>query len=266
VLPLTAPHRQALRKRGLNDKDILCRRYRSLPLQGRADLARRLVQQFGADLCAQVPGLYQATREGRQWWSLAGAPGLLIPVRDLDSHIVALKVRADDPGQGAKYSTVSSAKHGGPGPGAQVHVPLHTAAPGGVVRITEGELKADVATVLSDTLTLSVPGVATWRPVLPILEALHPCQVLLAFDADWRTNGHVGQALGQVTAALLQAGYQVETEAWPSAAGKGIDDLLAAGHIPTLGGPGPQATRPYHQPLRPLRLALHELSTMRRGL
>ena len=81
--------------------------------------------QLGADVCAQVPGFYVAERDGRRWWSLAGAAGLLIPVRNLDGHIVALKVRADDPGDGPKYTTISSAKHGGPSPGAQVHVPLH---------------------------------------------------------------------------------------------------------------------------------------------
>ena len=71
-----------------------------------------------------------AEQDGRRWWSLAGAAGLLIPVRNLDGHIVALKVRADVPGDGPKYTTISSAKHGGPSPGAQVHVPLSEGARG----------------------------------------------------------------------------------------------------------------------------------------
>jgi uncharacterized protein DUF3854 len=233
VLPLSAAHRQALRARGLDDKAVLRGRYRTMPLQGRADLARRLVDQFGGETCAQVPGIYQATRHGRQWWTLAGAPGLLVPVRDLAGHIVALKVRTDDPGTGPKYSTVSSARHGGPGPGAQVHVPLHAAAANGVVRITEGELKADVATVLSGILTLSIPGVAAWRPVLPVLESLNPRQVLLAFDSDWRTNAHVARAIGELGDHLLHTGYHLEVEDWYPTQAKGIDDLLAAGLTPT---------------------------------
>jgi DNA primase len=234
ALPLAPSHRQTLRQRGLADAEMLRRQYRTFPLQGRAALAKHLVEQLGVDLCAQVPGFYLATYEGRCWWSLAGAAGLLIPVRSLDGHIVALKVRADAPGEGAKYTTISSAKHGGPSPGAQVHVPRHDGLRGETIRLTEGELKADVATVLSGVLTISVPGVAMWRKVLPVLKALQPQRVLVAFDADWRTNPHVAQALGQAVAALVGAGYTIEVESWPPALGKGIDDVLAAGRTPTV--------------------------------
>ena len=230
-LPLAASHRQALRQRGLVDTEILRRLYRTFPLPGRPALAQRLVQHLGADLCAQVPGFYVAERDGQRWWGLAGAAGLLIPVRNLDSHIVALKVRADNPGNSPKYTTISSAKYGGPSPGAQVHVPLHSGS-GDTVRLTEGELKGDIATALSRLLTLSIPGVALWRKALPVLEGLRPQQVLLAFDADWRTNPHVAQALGQAAVALVTAGYAVQVEAWEPALGKGIDDLLTAGHTP----------------------------------
>src|SRR5262249_36111486 len=140
-LSLSAEHRQALRQRGLSDVEIDCRRYRTLPLTGRGALARRLVTQWGADVCTHVPGFHMAERNGQRWWSLAGAAGLLIPVRNLHGYIVALKVRADESGAGAKYTTMSSTKYGGPGPGAPVHVPLHTPCPVTPVRITEGELK-----------------------------------------------------------------------------------------------------------------------------
>jgi hypothetical protein len=232
-LALTPVHRQALLQRGLCDEEIAQREYRSLPVQGRAALARRLVERCGADVCLQVPGLYLAQRDGRRWWSLAGAAGLLVPVRNLAAQIVALKVRADAPGEGAKYSTVSSARHGGPGPGANVHVPL-THLPGETIRVTEGELKGDVATALSGLLTVSIPGVAMWRQALPVLQASQARRVLLAFDADWRANAHVAQALGHAALALVTAGYVVEVETWEAVLGKGIDDLLAAGHTPTL--------------------------------
>jgi hypothetical protein len=171
---------------------------------------------------------------GRRWWSLAGAAGLLIPVRNLDGHIVTLKVRADVPGDGPKYSTVSSTKHGGPSPGAPVHVPLYEGTRGDIVRLTEGELKSDIATALSRLLTISLPGVAMWRKALPVLEGLRPQQVLLAFDVDWRTNPHVAQALGHTALALVKAGYEVQVENWYPALGKGIDDLLAARHTPAV--------------------------------
>jgi hypothetical protein len=43
-----------------------------------------------------------------------------------------------------------------------------------VIRMTEGELKADVATVLTGILTLSIPGVSAWRAVIRVLEQLQP--------------------------------------------------------------------------------------------
>src|SRR6266700_1647691 len=95
ALPLSPTQRQALRQRGLSDREIIRRGYRSLPTHNRATRARQLVEDFGADVCAKIPGLYLAERGSQQWWSLAGRPGLLIPVRDCNGRIVALKVRAD---------------------------------------------------------------------------------------------------------------------------------------------------------------------------
>jgi hypothetical protein len=234
MLPLIPKHRQDLRTRGLNDKEIVRRGYRTLPLQGRASLAKRLVEQFGADTCAQNPGLYVAEQDGRCWWSLAGAAGLLIPARDHEGRVVSLKVRADEAGEGPRYTTVSSTKHGGPGPGCVVHVPLHAGVQPETVRLTEGELKSDVATVLSGTLTIALPGVSMWRQGLPVVQTLQPRQVLLAFDADWRTNPHVAQALKCVALAIVKAGVEVQVEDWDPTFGKGIDNLLAAGHLPAV--------------------------------
>lgn len=232
ALPLVPFHRQALRQRGLADAEIFRRRYRTFPRQGRAALAKHVVEHVGHDICAHIPGFYVAEQGGRRWWSLAGAAGLLIPVRNLDGHIVALKVRADVHGDGPKYTTVSSTKHGGPSPGAPVHVPLYAGGRGDTVRLTEGELKSDIATALSRLLTISVPGVAMWGKALPLLQHLQARQVLLAFDADWRSNPHVAYALGHAAFALVKAGYEVQIEDWDPALGKGVDDLLASGHIP----------------------------------
>jgi hypothetical protein len=234
ALPLTPSHRQALRQRGLAESEIIRRHYRTFPIAGRAALATRIVAWWSADVCAQVPGFYVAEREGRRWWSLAGAAGLPIPVRDLDGRIIALKVRADDPGAGPKYTTISSAKHGGPSPGAQVHVPLHDGQPSDTIRLTEGELKSDVVTALSGLLTISIPGVAMWRKAFPVIQSLGLQRVLLAFDADWRVNPHVAQALGQAAFALVKASYEVQVEVWGPGLGKGIDDLLAGGCMPQL--------------------------------
>ncbi len=236
LLDLSVQHRAALRQRGLIDAEIDLRGYRTMPLQGRAQLACRLVERFGEATRRTVPGLYvRPGDDGRSWWTLAGAAGILIPVRDLEKRVVALKVRRDDDG-GAhgdvpRYTYVSSATYGGPGPGAPVHIPLFQES-ASTVRVTEGELKADVATTLSCLHTISVPGVSAYRAAIPVLKALRADTVRLAFDADAAGNPHVKRALEGAATAYKVAGFRVELEMWPETDGKGIDDLLASGGTP----------------------------------
>jgi hypothetical protein len=155
-------------------------------------------------------------------------------VRDHLGRILGFKVRSDAAEADPKYTTVSSTKYGGPGPGAPVHVPRYTGLSLEVIRVTEGELKADVATVLTGILTLSIPGVSAWRAAIPVLEHLQPRTIWLAFDADWRTNPVVARALAAAAMALTTQGWSVLVEVWDPAQGKGIDDVLAAGHRPVL--------------------------------
>jgi hypothetical protein len=235
LLSLSEIHREALLRRGLDEAAIGGVSYRTLPKAGRAALARELLERFPARLLATVPGF--CMREGTRgpYPSFGGAPGLLIPVLDLDGFVVALKVRRDD--DDPRYLYVSSSGRGGPSPGAPVHVSRWNESvwneSARVVRITEGELKADVATALSGVLTISVPGVSAWRGALPLLRILKPSTVILAFDADAPSNPHVARA-GQATAdALAAEGWEVAVESWDPTRAKGIDDALAAG-VPIL--------------------------------
>jgi len=102
------------------------------------------------------------------------------------------------------------------------HVPRDT------VRVTEGELKADVATNLSGILTVSVPGVSAWRGVIPVLAGLAPRTVHLAFDADAATNPLVARAAEATAKAVALEGYDVLLEGWDRMLAKGIDDALVA--------------------------------------
>jgi hypothetical protein len=204
--PLLPEHRRHLRDRGLTDVWIDRAGYASLQGPGRARIARALVERFGAETCVGVPGCYVREEDGRRWWSIAGSAGILIPVRDVCGRIVALKVRRDAAGDGPRYLWVSSAKHGGPGPGQPVHVPLHEGR-GSLVRLTEGELKADVAFALSGLLTLGLPSVTCWRQALPVLRTLDVQTVRLAFDMDAATNPHVARALRQAVRTFSREGY-----------------------------------------------------------
>jgi hypothetical protein len=225
-LQLAQRHRAALRGRGLSDEQIDRRQYRTLPVQGRARLARDLREQLG-DALLSVPGFVVKQGERGPYVTIAGAAGMLVPVRDPAGLVVALLSRRDDAGNGPRYSYLSSAKHGGPGPGAPPHVPLGIKAPAETVRLTEGSLKADVAHALSGLPTVGAAGLA-WRPAVPVLRALGARAVRLAYDADARRNPHVARALISTAAGLTGAGLAVELERWP-APYKGIDDALAGG-------------------------------------
>jgi hypothetical protein len=233
-LHLSQVHREALRTRGLTDDEIDRHEYRTLPRQGRAHLARELHERFG-DMLLSVPGIIlKPSKDGGAYVTIAGAVGLLIPVRNPAGNIVALQVRRDDPGDGPRYFYLSSAKYGGPGPGTPPHVPFGIQAQAEVVRLTEGVLKADVAFTLSGLSTIGTARVGNWKPGLDALRELGSKVVRVAFDADAWEKPAVARALVACAEAAVAAGLTVELERWLAIDGKGIDELLAAGKLPEI--------------------------------
>ncbi len=229
-LSLSPYHRQDLKRRGLTDQQIDVGLYKTLPKAGRGAAVKKVALELGQDFEA-VPGFFMSERGP----NIAAPAGLLVPVRDIAGRIVALKVRvdkvsADDP----RYLYLSSVNHGGPGPGSPSHIPAGVCGPVALVRITEGELKSDVATALSGVPTISFPGVASWRTVVPDLTELKTKTVLVAFDADADGNKHVAKALRDCCRELKAGGFDVKLERWSVDRGKGIDELLAAGETPEV--------------------------------
>ena len=229
LCPLSAEHHDALARRGLSPEEIVARGYATLPrgTRERTAMLAALGAQLGG-IPADVPGLHHG--------KLPDGDGLLIPVRDADGRVVALKVRRDR-GE-TRYVWLSSSAQGGASSGSPAHAPLaaremleHSDVR--VVRLTEGPLKADVATSLSGVVTLAIPGAMAARSALPLLAAIAPTVIRLAWDADARTNPHVAAGL-EHAAHLIAAelpGVAIDLETWPTTDGqpKGVDDALAAG-------------------------------------
>jgi hypothetical protein len=134
-----------------------------------------------------------------------------VPVRDLQGRIQALKIRrASEP----KYVYLTGGDNG-PSSGSPVHVPLGIAGPSTIVRVTEGELKADVCTVLDPVPTIGVPGVTQWRGVHPVLKSLGAATIVLAYDSpDVHTKPPVFEQAESFWQALKGEGFQVELEDW----------------------------------------------------
>lgn len=255
ALGLDEVHRARLRDRSLTDKRIVWASFRTLTPPGppwrREEVVERLVAEFGGETLLAVPGFYR--RNGRL--VLCGYSGLVVPVRRLTGELAGLKIRTDngtaypDGTPAPRYSWLSSARHGGPGPAAMLRpedigdladpdrprLPCHVPLPGpdpwaeGQIRLVEGPLAADVVSALDPehVLTIGMDSCSGWRNALPVLRELRPAVVRLAIDQDWRFKPAVARALRDAIDGLTRHGYEVRIDEWPNSF-KGLDDYLGA--------------------------------------
>lgn len=228
-LSLTSAHREALRARGLTDEEIDRLGYRSWPDEPPWKFVKRMAEKYGREACQSIPGFYYAENQAKRYLTLNYRPGFIIPSLNLDGQIQALITRNDKSDAGAKYLILSSKKRGGFAPSMDCHVPVFS-GDHQTIRVTEGILKADIATIRSGILTLGLHGLG-WKKSIPTLQRLTPERILLAFDADASKNIHVAQTLKKFI-ETLRAEFPAATiglEIWPDTCGKGIDDVLIAG-------------------------------------
>lgn len=221
-LTLSPDHRRQMVARGFTDHQAEELGVKSLEMAGR-QVAQRLAELFPFWL--SVPGLY-LSEKGRP--VVGGWSGLLIPCRDLQGRIIALRIRADS-SEAPRYSWLSSERHGGPGPGS----PLSWWPGNGgsdAIRVCEGELKSAFAALTTGVSTVCAPGVGLFggSQVMDWILDLGAARVILCPDADFRTNPHVSRAVGTAVTRLLTIPYPITLETWDPRS-KGIDDALQAG-------------------------------------
>lgn len=225
LFALEPRHRANLEARGLSAEQIERGQYRTLPPRSRHEEGARLGRLFSDGQLSQVPGMFQ--RHGG--WTIGGQAGLLVPVRDIHARIVGLKIRLDEAQEkGGRYRYLSSSTHGGAKADLVVHVPLWVEPWGAPeLRVTEGELKADVASALLGSAVIGIPGVKSWELGRDAVIALRPARVIVAMDMDRRSNPDVGTAQDQLVKTLRAAGLRVGSESWDSKY-KGLDDWQIA--------------------------------------
>jgi hypothetical protein len=220
-LALDQRHIESLRFRGFSDDRAARNMYRSLPRSenARLVLARMLTNFY--DLSG-IPGFYR-TKSGA--WSVAGEPGLLIPVRNKDELIQGMQIRTDDAGAKRKYRWLSSADmRDGTGSGSPVHI---TGDPTqSIAYVTEGPLKGDTASFLDggNALFVCVAGVNAIRGLKEAVLSLGVKHAVVAFDMDRFDNQNVGKAANNVVRELSRIkNLKVAVKNW-DAAYNGIDD------------------------------------------
>jgi hypothetical protein len=209
---LSAKHVDELRARGFARHHVERLMFRTLDRAGPAFVRAR----------GEVGALLEAVPLVRDF-ERYGTGHLLIPVRDLEGRVVAVRTRLDGAQKG-KYRW-------GYGARARVHVarPEHLIDTK-TVWVTEGEIKAELTAAHLGVIVLSLPGVdAGHAEAVKILDELQPQKVVVAFDADIVKNQIVQKARARLLEHLQQGGFPVAFAEWDLAHAKGIDDLLHVG-------------------------------------
>jgi len=108
--------------------------------------------------------------------------------------------------------------------------------------VTEGEKKGIYCNEKLRAPFISVPGVDSWGKLLEgevghrqidILKKRGVMMFVIAYDADKAVNAKVLDCETKVIEALKKEGFAIGVANWNALYGKGIDDLLAGGHLPT---------------------------------
>ena len=185
-----------------------------------------------------VPGFFW-DEEKRHRAQMPGV-GIALPVRNVNGNISSILIRGDNVAEDSKkrsryyyFSTGKKAKGGAAR--ASTHCPIIKGLPKevcttAVCRITEGVLKADIATALDDIYTLGLPGLKVCDDLKLILEVLEIHEIIIALDAGEYKNSDLIRCLAELMTVAEDIGIDFKMELWDPQYGKGIDDVLAAGH------------------------------------
>lgn len=238
VLELEEKHRQNLRSRGLSDEIIEGNMYRSIPTDWKKRKAAVAYLSQKYDLTA-MPGFF--TKNGS--WDMASCrdSGILIPVCTKDDRIQGLQIRLDDPPPKIVYDSLgnktvkkgdrfrwlsSRGKYYENGTGIPSYIHVVGDLRSDTLHITEGPMKADIASYLSGgELFIGLTGVQNTRFLEEVVQGLHPKRILECVDMDVRTNPHVQRAQAKIRSICMPLCGDYRTFTWP-ASQKGIDDWL----------------------------------------
>ena len=226
-LKLSEKHRFSLEKRGLSSVNIKQFMYRSIPTDSvlRREVLEKLSSKF--DLRG-IPGFYiDEYGTARMYFKKCG--GIFIPVCNYEGYIQGLQMRLDVPAESneKKFRWFSS-KNFPNGTGAKpwIHVVGDTNAKEAC--LTEGPMKADVSSVLSNgKLFLAVPGVNSISYLTNVIRELGITKIYEAYDMDKRSSPQVKHALIELRNILNTLGVEWQSCSWnPNY--KGLDDYFLA--------------------------------------
>ena len=224
LLVLSDEHRKNLIGRGLTDEQIDRLGYKSLP-RDRKQLCKKLLQK--GCILEGVPGFFK-DKKGNWTLNVFGT-GFFVAFRNGKGQIQYMQIRTDNPKEdGQRYFALSSSEKDC-GTGARTWVHAVGSGDWSEVYLTEGALKADVASSLSGKNFIAVAGVNNIGDLPRVLRDL--CgkglkKVHICYDMDKYENKRVLDAESNVKKMFETLRIPYDTVEWTGE--KGIDDWLAA--------------------------------------
>ena len=180
MLRLQPDHRENLVRRGLSFAYINQFLYKSIPLDDA--FRKKIIEKLSAkyDLLG-IPGFYRDdTGEWKMYFKRCG--GIFIPVCDREGYIQGLQMRLDVQGNEKKFRWFSS-KHFPYGTKAQPWIHVIGDVNAKSACLTEGAMKADIASVLSKGLLMvAIPGVNAIRLLPEMLQTLRVTKIYETLD------------------------------------------------------------------------------------
>ncbi len=257
---LTEENKKDMYERCMIDPDTLFNKwmYRSIPERHDTFNVCKSLQHSGCKL-DNVAGFYRAKKgEGDFTWNPNLTPGIVMPLRNHKNQIVSLQIRKNDrdrkrDNEGKLEEKCCYFTSAGRPSGAKSLAGVHYACDwhfdldekcfkpkfeSGFV-LTEGIMKADIIHYLLPNLpVISVPGVSARTHLSVELDRLMSWGVeviRLAFDADYKTNPNVQQALDKTKTLIVEKGFTLKPVDWVSEVTvnnetyslNGLDDYLA---------------------------------------
>ena len=170
-LTLEDMHKKDLVRRGVSEEIInrmVKKGYRSISVEESLTIARRLLKE-GCKL-EGVPGFF---KNWKGEWDInfhEGNRGYLCPVYDIDGFLRGFQIRLDHPKKKNKYVWLSSS---GMEKGISITslVGVSGTPKGERICLTEGILKAEIASQLLGVCFLGNPGIGNWRDLSEVLKA-----------------------------------------------------------------------------------------------
>lgn len=234
---LSEIHKKNLFERGFNNANIKESFYKTLPSDKglKIRICKELIQE-GLNV-AGIPGFFTDWYNNWTFWTPKEG-GFLVPYQDPIGRIEGFQVRKDGKDTPKKYPWWSSSyMQNGAACTGFVHVHWNKAHSCKKVVITEGALKGSIASILSDTTFVCVPGVNTINYLITTLKSMENLsgekinEIWTAYDMDKLNNPQVLKQEKRLINLLRSNNYDPKISDWSKSYSKnpklkGIDDYL----------------------------------------